>query len=49
MEASPAKTVLRVVAISGSLRRASTNNGLIRAGEYNSHHLWFVITLSELN
>jgi hypothetical protein len=47
MEASPAKTVLRVVAISGSLRRASTNNGLIRAG-VQLDHLWFVITLSEL-
>ena len=40
MEAStaqaPAKTVLRVAAISGSLRRASANTGLIRAGNPGS-------------
>jgi chromate reductase, NAD(P)H dehydrogenase (quinone) len=34
----PAKTVLRVAAISGSLRRASANTGLIRAGEFHSIH-----------
>jgi hypothetical protein len=33
-EAAPANnTVLRVAAISGSLRRASANTGLIRAGK----------------
>ncbi|CAO2167751.1 unnamed protein product [Urochloa humidicola] len=31
MEDAPAETVLRLVAISGSLRRASANTGLIRA------------------